>query len=200
MCLHCFHHHSTDTRGYKRFYRRQLLETLDYLKDDCLKINCTVGMVVSATDCPRRCYTSFYRDELTDKLVASSSSREQTVFNTVVAKLLAAVDRYDLTRLKRICESRLYKDLLNVFEVFLPQLLLYPNPSDLLNGDAESLMIKDKEQYEKKVKEYCELYEKKENINGNTLGDESDENESNEDISDGKSESSEEDVAGNADP
>lgn len=30
-----------------------MLETSDYLKDDCLKINCTVGVVVSATDCPR---------------------------------------------------------------------------------------------------------------------------------------------------
>ncbi|KAD4180212.1 hypothetical protein E3N88_28803 [Mikania micrantha] len=39
--------------GYKRFYRRALLETSDYLKDDCLKINCTVGVVVSAVDCPR---------------------------------------------------------------------------------------------------------------------------------------------------
>ncbi|XP_044506224.1 BTB/POZ and MATH domain-containing protein 4 isoform X2 [Mangifera indica] len=39
--------------GYKRFFRRALLETSDYLKDDCLKINCTVGVVVSATDCPR---------------------------------------------------------------------------------------------------------------------------------------------------
>ncbi|KAL4325090.1 hypothetical protein GQ457_11G019180 [Hibiscus cannabinus] len=35
--------------GYKRFFRRALLETSDYLKDDCLKINCTVG-VVSAID------------------------------------------------------------------------------------------------------------------------------------------------------
>ncbi|KAL8249812.1 hypothetical protein R6Q59_006680 [Mikania micrantha] len=40
-------------KGYKRFYRRTLLETSDYLKDDCLKINCTVGVVVSAVDSPR---------------------------------------------------------------------------------------------------------------------------------------------------
>ncbi|XP_059659735.1 BTB/POZ and MATH domain-containing protein 5-like [Cornus florida] len=39
--------------GYKRFFRRALLETSDYLKDDCLKINCTVGVVVSAIDCSR---------------------------------------------------------------------------------------------------------------------------------------------------
>ncbi|XP_059429610.1 BTB/POZ and MATH domain-containing protein 4 [Corylus avellana] len=39
--------------GYKRFFRRTLLESSDYLKDDCLKINCTVGVVVSAIDCPR---------------------------------------------------------------------------------------------------------------------------------------------------
>lgn len=30
-----------------------MLETSDYLKDDCLKINCTVGVVVSTVDCPR---------------------------------------------------------------------------------------------------------------------------------------------------
>ncbi|KAL7611003.1 hypothetical protein Lser_V15G13724 [Lactuca serriola] len=172
--------------GYKRFYRRQLLETSDYLKDDCLKINCTVGVVVSATDCPRLhsirvpdsdigsnfgmllenmegCDVIFkvgdekfhahklvlaarspvfrsqfyqqerdhddiiitdmepkvfeamlhfiYRDELTDELVASSSSSEQNVSDSVVAKLLAAADRYDLTRLRRICESRLCKGI-----------------------------------------------------------------------------------------
>lgn len=30
-----------------------MLETSDFLRDDCLKINCTVGVVVSAVDCPR---------------------------------------------------------------------------------------------------------------------------------------------------
>ncbi|XP_068652334.1 ubiquitin-conjugating enzyme E2-23 kDa-like isoform X2 [Aristolochia californica] len=85
-------------------------------------------------------------------------------------------------------------DLLNVFEVFLPQLLLYPNPTDPLNGDAASLMMKDKQQYEQKVKEYCELYAKKENI---TNAEES----SDEDISDGHSTgSSDDEVAGEADP
>ncbi|EYU42972.1 hypothetical protein MIMGU_mgv1a0146272mg, partial [Erythranthe guttata] len=43
-------------------------------------------------------------------------------------------------------------DLVNVFEVFLPQLLLYPNPSDPLNGEAAALMMRDKAAYEQKVK------------------------------------------------
>lgn len=40
-------------RGYKRFFRRAALETSDYLKDDCLKIDCTVGVVMSVVDSPR---------------------------------------------------------------------------------------------------------------------------------------------------
>ncbi|KAI3462988.1 hypothetical protein Pfo_019651 [Paulownia fortunei] len=86
-------------------------------------------------------------------------------------------------------------DLLNVFEVFLPQLLLYPNPSDPLNGDAASLMMKDKAQYEQKVREYCERYAKKKHI-ANTL---TDENSDDEVFSDGRSNSDDE-IAGRADP
>jgi len=55
-CLFCFIIDNigfTSLRGYKRFFRRAALETSDYLKDDCLKINCTVGVVVSVMDCPR---------------------------------------------------------------------------------------------------------------------------------------------------
>ncbi|KAM0030398.1 putative chromatin remodeling & transcription regulator BTB-POZ-MATH family [Helianthus debilis subsp. tardiflorus] len=173
--------------GYKRFYRRALLETSDYLKDDCLKINCTVGVVVSATHCPRlhsiqvpesdiglnfgmllenmegsdvtfnvageifhahklvlaarspvfrtnffreegddheivitdiepRVFKAMlhfiYRDELDeDELAASSASSESHVGDTLSAKLLAAADEYDLCRLKRMCESRICKDI-----------------------------------------------------------------------------------------
>ncbi|XP_043709677.1 ubiquitin-conjugating enzyme E2 4-like isoform X2 [Telopea speciosissima] len=43
-------------------------------------------------------------------------------------------------------------DLVNIFEVFLPQLLLYPNPSDPLNGEAAAMMMRDREGYERKVK------------------------------------------------
>lgn len=38
-------------RGYKRFFKRSILETSDYLKNDCLKLECTVGVVVSGMDC-----------------------------------------------------------------------------------------------------------------------------------------------------
>lgn len=41
---------------------------------------------------------------------------------------------------------------MNVFEVFLPQLLLYPNPSDPLNGEAAALMMRDRPIYEQRVK------------------------------------------------
>ncbi|GFP96554.1 ubiquitin-conjugating enzyme e2 5 [Phtheirospermum japonicum] len=40
----------------------------------------------------------------------------------------------------------------NVFEVFLPQLRLYPNTSDPLNGEAATLMMLDRSSYEQKVK------------------------------------------------
>jgi len=44
-------------------------------------------------------------------------------------------------------------DLLNVFEVFLPQLLLYPNPTDPLNGEAAALMMRSPERYAARIRE-----------------------------------------------
>ncbi|KAK3015520.1 hypothetical protein RJ639_005768 [Escallonia herrerae] len=174
--------------GYKRFFRRAMLETSDYLKDDCLKINCTVGVVVSAVDSPRlpsiqvpesdigahfgmllenmegsdiifnvagekfqahklvlgarstvfksefcdglegeekeivvsdmepkvfKAMLHFvYRDVLIeDESVASSSLCASSVSDTITAKLLAAADKYDLGRLRRLCESHLCKEI-----------------------------------------------------------------------------------------
>lgn len=39
--------------GYKRFLKRTALETSDYLKDDCLLVKCTVGVVRSHTEGPK---------------------------------------------------------------------------------------------------------------------------------------------------
>ncbi|XP_071685719.1 BTB/POZ and MATH domain-containing protein 3-like isoform X2 [Rutidosis leptorrhynchoides] len=39
--------------GYKRFFRRVSLETSDYLKDDCLSMHCTVGVVRNRVEGPK---------------------------------------------------------------------------------------------------------------------------------------------------
>lgn len=49
-------------------------------------------------------------------------------------------------------------DLVTVVEVFIPQLLSYPNPSDPLNTNAAQLYLNDRENYNKKAKEYVEKY------------------------------------------
>uniref|UniRef100_M8ANJ4 Speckle-type POZ protein-like protein n=1 Tax=Aegilops tauschii TaxID=37682 RepID=M8ANJ4_AEGTA len=46
-------HFCASCRGYKRFFKRSGLETSDYLKDDCLLVNCTVGVVQSHTEGPK---------------------------------------------------------------------------------------------------------------------------------------------------
>ncbi|PQE19617.1 ubiquitin-conjugating enzyme protein [Rutstroemia sp. NJR-2017a WRK4] len=43
-------------------------------------------------------------------------------------------------------------DMINIFEVFLPQLLRYPNPTDPLNGEAAALLMREPKSYEVKVK------------------------------------------------
>ncbi|KAG9534622.1 hypothetical protein KCU71_g22001, partial [Aureobasidium melanogenum] len=53
-------------------------------------------------------------------------------------------------------------EMVNIFEVFLPQLLRYPNPTDPLNGEAAALMMREPKSYEAKVKEYVSKYASKE--------------------------------------
>ena len=42
--------------------------------------------------------------------------------------------------------------MINIFEVFLPQLLRYPNPTDPLNSEAAGLLMREPTKYEAKVK------------------------------------------------
>ena len=49
-------------------------------------------------------------------------------------------------------QLNLAKDMINIFEVFLPQLLRYPNPNDPLNGEAAALLMRHPKEYEVKVK------------------------------------------------
>jgi len=49
-------------------------------------------------------------------------------------------------------------DMINIFEVFLPQLLRYPNPNDPLNGEAAALMMRHPKEYEAKVIEYVQRF------------------------------------------
>ncbi|KAK4643517.1 ubiquitin-conjugating enzyme E2 H [Podospora pseudocomata] len=53
-------------------------------------------------------------------------------------------------------------DMINIFEVFLPQLLRYPNPTDPLNGEAAALLMREPKSYDIKVKEYVQKYASKE--------------------------------------
>ncbi|KAK0582160.1 hypothetical protein LWI29_022191 [Acer saccharum] len=82
-------------------------------------------------------------------------------------------------------------DLVNVFEVFLPQLLLYPNPSSPLNGEAAALMMRDRAAYELRVKENCEKYALPEHIQAAP-----EESSSDEELSEDGYNSSDEAVAG----
>ena len=52
----------------------------------------------------------------------------------------------------------LITELINIFEIFLPQLLRYPNPADPLNGEAAALLLRDPKAYAKKVETYVERY------------------------------------------
>lgn len=49
-------------------------------------------------------------------------------------------------------------DLVNIFKLFIPQLLSYPNPTDPLNGEAAALLMRDPDAYAKRIKECVRLH------------------------------------------
>ncbi len=90
-------------------------------------------------------------------------------------------------------------DMINIFEVFLPQLLRYPNPTDPLNGEAAALLMREPKTYDAKVKEYVKKYASKENadaLDGENGDGEGDEEESEEEEMSDAGSFSEEEAAG----
>lgn len=49
-------------------------------------------------------------------------------------------------------------DLVNIFKLFIPQLLSYPNPTDPLNGEAAALLMRDPEAYKSRIRECVRLH------------------------------------------
>ncbi|KAG5187065.1 ubiquitin-conjugating enzyme/RWD-like protein [Tribonema minus] len=49
-------------------------------------------------------------------------------------------------------------DLVNIFTIFLPQLLAYPNPTDPLNSEAAALMLRDPKAYGARIRESVRLH------------------------------------------
>lgn len=110
----------------------------------------------------------------------------------LVATFLSAVGDVVMYRSGSVCLdvinqtwSPMY-DLKNIFDIFLPQLLTYPNPTDPLNGEAAALQLREPERYEAKVKDMVAKYAKPEDYpQGNTAGgDDKGDGEDNEDDSD----------------
>ncbi|KAK7061731.1 ubiquitin-CONJUGAT-2 domain-containing protein [Favolaschia claudopus] len=73
-------------------------------------------------------------------------------------------------------------DMINIFEVFLPQLLRYPNPNDPLNGEAAALLMRHPKEYDAKVKEYVQRFATKEAADAAADGE--DDNDVDEEMSD----------------
>jgi len=49
-------------------------------------------------------------------------------------------------------------NLVNIFDMFLPHLLRYPNAADPLNGDAAALMIRDPQRYASRIRDHVMRY------------------------------------------
>lgn len=50
------------------------------------------------------------------------------------------------------------EDLVNIFKLFIPQLLRYPNPTDPLNGEAAALLLRDPDAYGRRIRECVRLH------------------------------------------
>ncbi|TXG66399.1 hypothetical protein EZV62_007674 [Acer yangbiense] len=87
--------------GYKRFFRRDRFEKSNYLKDDCLKFTCTVGVVVLTIDCPRLHSLQVPESDIGSDFVMLSKNEERpdiifNVYEEKVAEIETQTDERDV--------------------------------------------------------------------------------------------------------
>ncbi|KAI9086482.1 hypothetical protein K1719_031566 [Acacia pycnantha] len=59
-------------------------------------------------------------------------------------------------------------ELVHIFEYFIPQLLCQPNSEDPFNSDAAKLLDRDKDEFEREVREHCAKSAKMEDVIGSS--------------------------------
>ena len=108
-------------------------------------MSCTYALLLSHPLCKQR----------NSRLTSAALAKTPILYAAIQAasKLTMAARRSGSVCLDVINQtwSPMYS-MVNIFEVFLPQLLRYPNPTDPLNGEAAALMMRDLKGYDAKVK------------------------------------------------
>ncbi|KAF1854910.1 hypothetical protein Lal_00008353 [Lupinus albus] len=108
-----------------------------------------------------RFMSNFPTPTLTSPLALASSTESFTLTSTSCTKSIPPSGSVCLDVINQTWSPMF--DMINIFEVFLPQLLRYPNPTDPLNGEAAALLIREPKSYDAKVKvEYVQKYASKE--------------------------------------
>ncbi|KAJ7541158.1 hypothetical protein O6H91_10G048800 [Diphasiastrum complanatum] len=94
--------------GYKRFYRRAVLETSDYLKNDSLSIACTVGVVTSATQGPKLYSINIPEPELGQHFGALFDSGEEADVSFEVDGMIIKAHKLVLAARSPVFKAQLF--------------------------------------------------------------------------------------------
>ncbi|KAK4491308.1 hypothetical protein RD792_002044 [Penstemon davidsonii] len=93
-------------RGHLRFYKRTALEASRFITDDCLTIECTVGVVEKSLDVPKTFAQSLPLSDLGQSyahLLESKARLDENIAVNTAASTLALAERHGCFQLKLTC-------------------------------------------------------------------------------------------------
>ncbi|MCL7028566.1 hypothetical protein MKW94_002861, partial [Papaver nudicaule] len=132
--------------GYKRFFKRTSLETSDYLKDDCLSVHCSVGVVKSHTEGPKIYSISVPPSDIGQHFGKMLESGKGTDVNFVVDEETFAAHKLVLAARSPVFRAQLFgpmKDqntqLIKIEDMEAP--VFKPTGFVLLSGLALAVML-----------------------------------------------------------